>query len=49
MIGIIMGENIDSIVFNPYIAFLSTNEGETVEETVDDLNQNNNEDQINKN
>lgn len=35
MIGIIMGENIDNIVFNPYIAFLSTNENETVEETID--------------
>jgi hypothetical protein len=45
MIGIIMGENIDNIIFNPYIAFLSTNENETVEETSDQKNE---EDDINK-
>ena len=45
MIGIIMGENIDNIIFNPYIAFLSTNEDETVEETIDQKNE---EDDINK-
>lgn len=39
MIGIIMGENIDNIIFNPYIAFLSTNEEETVEETLDQKNE----------
>lgn len=45
MIGIIMGENIDHIIFNPYIAFLSTNENETVEETSDQKNE---EEDINK-
>lgn len=39
MIGIIMGENIDNIIFNPYIAFLSTNEDETVEESLDQKNE----------
>jgi hypothetical protein len=39
MIGIIMGENIDNIIFNPYIAFLSTNEDETVEQTLDQKNE----------
>ena len=44
LIGVIMGENIDNIIFNPYIAFLSTNEKETVETPI----QNNVEKQINK-
>ena len=42
MIGIIMGENIDNIIFNPYIAFLSTNEKETVEEPIEETVEENN-------
>lgn len=33
LIGVIMKENIDNIIFNPYISFLQTTAEETVEET----------------